>query len=136
MHSMAATTSVSGPVSSRRNKRPLWRRRRVQWGSAALLAAVAAVLLVLHFAEFEWREIGKDIPGWLQQVNEPLALVLMATLPPAEERQCASHRFSTVAGMDVAPGAFVQSSSAQSPTLCRRMRCLRKIRRWPLAIAA
>ena len=53
----------------------------MQWGSAGLVVALTVVLLVLHFAEFEWREIWHDIPGWLQQVNEPLALLLMATLP-------------------------------------------------------
>jgi len=43
------------------------------------LVAVAAGLLALHFAEFEfeWRAV----PRWLEQVNEPLALALMATLP-------------------------------------------------------
>lgn len=78
---MPATTDIARPAAPRRHRRPLWRRPRVQWGTAALLVAVGAGLLALHFAEFEWRELWHDVPGWLQQVNEPLALVLMATLP-------------------------------------------------------
>jgi len=76
---MPVTTEISRPVARRHDRRPLWRRRRVQWGSAAVVLAVTAGLLAMHLAEseFDWR----DVPGWLQQVNEPLALVLMATLP-------------------------------------------------------
>ncbi|MEJ1974349.1 MAG: hypothetical protein WDM96_18385 [Lacunisphaera sp.] len=78
---MSAHTDTSPSPVVRRDRRPLWRRRRVQWGSAALLLAVTGVLLALHLAEFGWRDVLHDVPGWLQQVNEPLALVLMATLP-------------------------------------------------------
>lgn len=46
-----------------------------------MAVAVGAGLFVLHFAEFEWREAWRDFPTWLQQVNEPVALALMATLP-------------------------------------------------------
>jgi uncharacterized membrane protein YdjX (TVP38/TMEM64 family) len=78
---MPATTDISRPAAPRRDRRPLWRHPRFQWGTAALVAVVTAGLLVMHFIEFEWRDVLRDVPGWLQQVNEPLALVLMATLP-------------------------------------------------------
>lgn len=42
-----------------------------------ILAIIAGVMLTLHFVEFEWR----DVPGMLERVNRPLALVIMATLP-------------------------------------------------------
>src|SRR6478736_1966432 len=78
---MPATSGRSRSSAVPRHPRPLWRRKRVQWGTAALAVAVAAGLLVLHFAEFEWRELWHDVPGWLERVNRPLALALMATLP-------------------------------------------------------
>ena len=53
----------------------------MQWGAAVLAVAVVATLAVMQFAEIEWREVLRDVPAWLQQVNTPLALVLMATLP-------------------------------------------------------
>jgi len=78
---MPATTERSRAASGRRPSRPLWRRKRVQWGTAALVLVVIAGLLAIHFAEFEWRELWHEVPGWLQRVNRPLALALMATLP-------------------------------------------------------
>jgi len=78
---MPATTVTHRRAPARRDSRPLWRRKRVQWGTAALVVAVGAGLLAMHFAEFEWRELWHDVPGWLERVNRPLALALMATLP-------------------------------------------------------
>lgn len=42
-----------------------------------LVALAAAVLVTLHYVEFEW----SDVPRILERVNRPLALVIMATLP-------------------------------------------------------
>lgn len=80
---MPATTDIPRRAHghTRRDSRPLWRRKRVQWGTAALLVAIGAGLLALHFAEFEWREMWQDVPAWLERVNRPVALALMATLP-------------------------------------------------------
>jgi uncharacterized membrane protein YdjX (TVP38/TMEM64 family) len=77
----ASSTSVSRSQSLPRARRPLWRRRRFQWGAVALVGLAGTILLVLHFAEFEWREFLEQVPAWLERVNTPLALVLMATLP-------------------------------------------------------
>lgn len=78
---MSAITDTPRRAHARHDSRPLWRRKRYQWGTAAVVAAVGAALLALHFAEFEWRELGQEIPRWLERVNRPVALALMATLP-------------------------------------------------------
>src|SRR5688572_31857814 len=79
---MPATTDIPRRSHTRRDARPLWRRKRYQWGTAALVVAAGAALLAMHFlVEFEWRDAWREFPVWLQQVNEPVALVLMATLP-------------------------------------------------------
>src|SRR5688572_20773038 len=79
---MPATTDIPRRSHTRRDARPPVRSKRYQWGTAALVEAAGAALLAMHLlVEFEWRDAWREFPVWLQQVNEPVALVLMATLP-------------------------------------------------------
>lgn len=72
-HSPSKPPHGSKPPVRRRRKRD----RIFTWRNGVILAIIAGVMLTLHFMEFEWR----DVPGMLEQVNRPLALLIMAALP-------------------------------------------------------
>lgn len=71
-----ASRTARGRVARRRLVRQA-RRRVFSWQGALIAALAVSVMLALHFAEFEWR----DVPGMLERVNRPLAFLIMATLP-------------------------------------------------------
>ncbi len=68
---MSATTDIHRRTPPRRAIRgPYGAAKRFQWGSAALVFVAGAVLLVLHFAEFEWRDAWRAFPcGCKERTN-------------------------------------------------------------------
>lgn len=65
----------NSPVARRQTRRAS--RRKLTLRVVVLAVAIAALFIALHYAEFEW----SDVPGWLENVNRPLALAMMALLP-------------------------------------------------------
>jgi uncharacterized membrane protein YdjX (TVP38/TMEM64 family) len=74
---MPVATGTSRKHAAPRRSRPRTRFKVFSVRNFALAALVVGVLVILHFSEIEWR----NIPTWLERVNRPLALLVMAVLP-------------------------------------------------------